>query len=289
MKKKISLGLIITASLALIFGAWQIWQRQESGKKLKHESVPTLFFHGGGSSYHAEEHMVNAAKKAGASNKSIIAFVDKNGKVRLQGKLKQSDKNPLVMVNFENSTNFNFKDRGRYATNVIKALEKVYSFKKVNMVGHSAGNIAIVYYMLQNGQNKSMPQVQKYVAIAGHFAGLNFKGIPDAIHQPEDLKLEKDGKPNKMNATYQEMTKLRETYPKNRTQIINLIGNIGGHTDGTVPNASSLSLKYLVSPVAKSYQEKTFTGPKAKHSKLHSNPQVDKTLINFIWGKSGKI
>ncbi len=285
MKKKISLALLIIASLALIFGTWQIWQSHEAGKKLNHESVPTLFFHGGGSSYHAEEHMVNAAKKAGASKKSIIAFVDKDGHVRLQGKLNQSDKNPLVMVNFENSTNFDFQDRGRYASNVVKALKKVYAFKKVNMVGHSAGNIAIVYYMLQNGQKQSMPQVQKYVAIAGHFAGLNFKSMPKAIRQPEGLKLDKEGKPNKMNATYQEMTKLRDTYPKNQTEVINLIGDIGGHTDGTVPNVSSLSLKYLISPVAKSYKEKTFRGAKAKHSKLHSNPQVDKTLIKFLWGK----
>lgn len=284
MKKKITLILLLLGISILSFWGWQAWHRQEASKKFVQEPVPTLFFHGGGSSYHAEKHMVRAVKRAGASKKAIIAFVDKKGKVRLQGKLKKSDKNPLVMVNFDDSTNANFNERGRYASNVVKALQKVYTFKKVNMVGHSAGNIAAVYYMLQNGQDKSMPQVQKYVAIAGHFAGLNFQGVPEAIRQPSGLKLDKDGKPNKMNASYQEMTKLRETYPKGQTAIINLIGDIGGQTDGTVPNVSSLSLKYLVSPFAKSYEERTFTGPKASHSKLHSNPEVDKVLIDFLWG-----
>lgn len=91
------------------------------------------------------------------------------------------------------------------------------------------------------------------------------------------------GKPNKENATYREMTKARQTYPKGQVAVLNIIGDIGGHTDGTVPNVSSLSLKYLVASRAKSYQVKTITGAKARHSKLHNNPQVDRLLINFLW------
>lgn len=73
------------------------------------------------------------------------------------------------------------------------------------MVGHSLGNISIIYYELQNGRNTRVPQLQKQVDIAGHFAGLNFAGLPAAIRQPQGLKLAKDGKPNKMNATYRGM------------------------------------------------------------------------------------
>ncbi|MGT2959485.1 alpha/beta hydrolase [Streptococcus caballi] len=285
MKKKIGFGLVIVALIMAVYLTYQSWQRQQALKHFTHSNVPTLFFHGGGSSYHAEEHMVGAAKKAGASAGSIIAFVDKNGQVTLRGHFKNNSQNPIVMVNFENSTNFNFADRGRYATNVVKALRKEYKFSKVNMVGHSAGNIAIVYYMLQNGGNQDMPQLQKYVAIAGHFAGLNFKEIPDAIKQPAGLTLDSQGKPNKMNATYQEMTQLRKTYPAHQTQVLNIIGDIGGHTDGTVPNVSSLSLKYLIANRAKSYEEKTFKGRGAKHSALHNNAKVDKTLIAYLWSK----
>lgn len=34
--------------------------------------TPTLFFHGFGSSYHAEEQMVNAAKKAGVTRNRLL-------------------------------------------------------------------------------------------------------------------------------------------------------------------------------------------------------------------------
>ena len=35
-----------------------------------------------------------------------------------------------------------------------------------------------------------MPQLQKQVDIAGHFAGLNFKQVPAAIQQPVGMLLQ---------------------------------------------------------------------------------------------------
>ena len=49
------------------------------------------------------------------------------------------------------------------------------------MVGHSLGNISIIYYMLQNSKNKSMPKLRKQVDMAGHFDGFDFSGLPNEI------------------------------------------------------------------------------------------------------------
>lgn len=86
-----------------------------------------------------------------------------------------------------------------------------------------------------------------------------------------------------MNATYKQMTNLRLVFPR-RVRVLNIYGDIGGQTDGTVPNVSSLSLKYLVADRARTYTERRFTGRQARHSRLHDNPQVDQTLIKFLWG-----
>lgn len=76
------------------------------------------------------------------------------------------------------------------------------------------------------------------------------------------------------------MTKARTNYPQGQVAVLNIIGNIGGHTDGTVPNASSLSLKYLVGNRAKSYRVlKKITGKNARNSKLHDNKQVDQVPV----------
>lgn len=109
---------------------------------------------------------------------------------------------------FNRRRQLDFSQHGRWAANVVKLLQKKYGIKQVNMVGHSLGNISIIYYELQYAQNKSMPKVVEQVDIAGHFAGLNFPQVPADIRQPAGLKLDANtGKPNQMNATYQAMTK----------------------------------------------------------------------------------
>ncbi|HJA47672.1 MAG TPA: alpha/beta hydrolase [Candidatus Limosilactobacillus excrementigallinarum] len=274
--------IIIIIILGIVGGAW--YQHKKSSKFVQ-STTPTLFFHGGGSSYHAEEHMVNAAKKAGVTKTVLRANVAKDGYVTLHGTMHKNSINPIVEVNYEDNRQLDFNKHGVWATNVVKALQKQYGIKNINMVGHSLGNISIIYYLLQNAQNKSMPKLRKQVDMAGHFDGLDFAQLPAEIRQPQNLKLGRNGKPNHMNATYRQMTKLRSIYPKNQIRVLNIIGNIGGKTDGTVTNVSSLSLKYLVAQRAKSYQVKTFHGKLARHSKLHSNPAVDKVLIQFLWGK----
>lgn len=255
-------------------------------QKYVQRTTPTLFFHGGGSSYHAEEHMTKAAKRAGVTRTIIRAMVDSKGRVRLVGKIKPGAINPIVEVNYADNTQMNYHTHGVWAINVVRALQKQYHFKAINMVGHSLGNISLIYYSLEASQDQRLPKLRKQVDIAGHFAGLDFKNVPARVKQPAGLRLNAAGKPNKMNATYREMTQLRRTLPLRQVAVLNLYGNIGGHTDGTVPNVSSLSLKYLVAPRAKSYQEHEFTGKRAQHSKLHDNPQVDRVLIHFLWGKS---
>lgn len=244
-----------------------------------------MFFQGGGSSYHAEEHMVDAAKKAGVTKSVIRAEVSKTGKVTLVGTWAKGAKNPICEVNYENNRQLNFNKHATYATNVVKALQKKYKFKKINMVGHSLGNISIIYYMLQNGNKKNMPQIQKQVDIAGHFAGLTFDGLPDSITQSKGMKLSSNGKPNKMNSTYKQMTAVRKLYAKKQVKVLNIIGNTGKGSDGRVENISSLSLQYLVGGGKTSYKVLKINGKNAQHSKLHENAEVDRALIKFLWNK----
>lgn len=63
-------------------------------------NIPTFFFHGWGSSYHVEEDMTAAIKKAGVSNTIVRVSVNKNGQAKIIGKITKNAKNPLVEVNF---------------------------------------------------------------------------------------------------------------------------------------------------------------------------------------------
>lgn len=96
----------------------------------------------------------------------------------------------------------------------------------------------------------------------------------------------KTGEPQRQDATYKPLLKLRSTFPTN-TRVLNIYGDKedGSHSDGDVPVNSAKSLKYLVSGRAKSYREVEIKGANAQHSKLHNNSQVNRELINFLWRK----
>lgn len=272
--------LAVLILLVSFFGFHQHAQAVNSNKYVQ-SSTPTIFFHGYGSSYNAETQMTGAIKKAGVTKKIVRINVSPNGYAKLIGSISNKSKNPLVEVNYDNNKMQDYYTAAKWAKNVITLLQEEYKFKSVNLVGHSMGNMAINYYIMENSGKKGMPKVNKVVDIAGHFDGI--LGIDD---KPNRIKFDSNGKPNTMDKSYKQLLKLRKVYPTN-TKVLNIYGDLdnGTHSDGRVSNASSKSLRYLVSKRAKSYQEKRIVGKLGQHSKLHENKQVDKALIKFLWEK----
>ncbi|WP_421487226.1 alpha/beta hydrolase [Limosilactobacillus fermentum] len=272
--------IAIICVLALA-GTWLVraQARQLNSTKYVQSTTPTLFFHGFGSSANAKDHIAKAAQKAGVTKTIIRANVTKQGTVNLVGMIKKGAINPIVEVNFADNRNSDYQVDARYAKNVVVALQERYGFKEMNMVGHSMGNMAITFYLVNNANDKKLPQLKKQVDIAGHFDGIL------GYDQPAGLSInQKTGEPNKMTDSFKELLKLRQVYPR-QAAVLNLYGDIGNGSDGRVANISSETLKYLVSGRAKSYQAHRFTGKQAQHSKLHSNAQVDRYLIDFLWRK----
>ncbi|MEB3363438.1 alpha/beta hydrolase [Lactobacillus sp. R2/2] len=85
-----------------------------------------------------------------------------------------------------------------------------------------------------------------------------------------------------MSADYRELLSLRKQFPQN-ADVLNIYGDTGSGSDGDVTVNSARSYRYLVSKRAHSYQEQEIKGPRAQHSKLHENTNVDRLLVNFLW------
>lgn len=262
-------GLFVTANVSQVRAA-----------KYINSTTPTFFVHGWGSSYHAEQHMTEAAKKAGVTDTVIWANVAKNGQVTFHGQIKKGARNPIIEVNLADNKQMSYTRDGRYVYDVVHAANERWHFKRMNMVGHSMGNLDIAYYLLDYGQRSDLPRLNKHVAMAGHFNG----GI--GFGYPKGATVNAAGKPTKEESHFKALTKLRSTYPKG-AKVLNLYGDVGdgSHSDTEVPVDSAKTMRYLVSPRAGSYQEKEIKGKKAQHSALHRNPQVDRILIHFLWGK----
>lgn len=291
MKKRAILNLfvaIFTIGLLMI-GSSSV----HAASKYVNSSTPTLFFHGWGSSSHAEEYMANGAKSAGASNDIVRANVSPSGKVTFNHRIAKNAKNPIVEVNIEDNKLSHLLHGGHdyakvypasanYVKDVVQAVEKQTQTKKVNFVGHSMGNLEIMYYIQQNANRQDFPQIDHFVSIAGHYDGII--GEDDKANQ---IKIDdRTGKPSIMHPEYKGLLGVRHNFPR-ETRVLNIFGNLdnGTNSDSEVSNASARSLKYLLNNRVKSYQELMIHGKNAQHSRLHHNPEVNRALIKFLWEK----
>nr|WP_288931526.1 alpha/beta hydrolase [uncultured Streptococcus sp.] len=283
MRKRSIIALSTFLFIALV-SLFLIYNRQTKGLNSRdyiQSSTPTLFFHGYGSSANAEKHMTEAARQAGVTQTIITATVDRHAQVTLKGDIPKDAVNPIVMVEFKDNRNANYAQDGEYVAAVVRELQARYGFKKMNFVAHSMGNMSILFYLLEHVQNEELPQLQKQVNIANHVNGLEGMDLPANL----TILDSKTGQPSAMSDSYQKLLSLREIYPQDQVDVLNIYGDFKNQSDGSVLNVSSRSLKYLVIDNAKSYQEKRVTGPLAQHSQLHENPEVDRLLIDFLWGK----
>ncbi|WP_294891902.1 alpha/beta hydrolase [uncultured Lactobacillus sp.] len=283
--KTIIAGTLLLVLLLLAVYIFKNNYQKENGASIR-IATPTLFVHGWGSSYHAEESMVAYAQKSHATNSVIRADVNPAGKVTLLGTIKKRAKNPIVEVNLQNNKSIfaglsnqtsAMNKSSNYIKDVIIALQKRYRFNRINLVGHSMGNLQIAYYLRNNATNAHMPQLNKQVSIAGHYNG--YVGEQGA---PNKTVLNRAGKPRQMSTGYRALLNLRKKFPQ-KAAVLNIYGDMGSGSDGDVTVNSARSYRYLVSKRARSYQEKEIRGPRAQHSKLHENTQVDRLLVNFLW------
>ena len=279
-KKKIYLASFFVALFLFVLAgcgqkAQNVPAKKVTASLTNTKTIPTFFFHGWGSNANAETQMANAAKKAGASNTIIQADVSKNGTVKLNGTIPKNAKNPIIKVNLED----NQSGKTSYVKDVITAISNKYHYARINLVGHSMGNLQIANYINENYDNKKLPKINKVVSIAGHYDGY----LGEEAGQKAKIKNKKTGEPDIYSDVFKQLLPLRKHYPR-QIEVLNIYGNKedGSNSDGSVSVASAQSYKYLINGRAKSYREVEIKGKNAQHSKLHENKEVDKLLIDFL-------
>ena len=271
--KRLAYFICLMLSMSMLTACSKVQNNKKSATVAV--ETPTFFFHGWGSSVNAEKHMVNAASSV-LKTSVVTAMVDQSGKVTLSGKLKSHTK-PIVMVGYRDNSNPNYRRDAFYAYQAIQAVKKRYQFKKMNLVGHSMGNMSSIFLINKYHNRKSLPKIAKIVDIAGHFNGI--RGMSEVSDSP----LKQNGYPSKLDPTYQMLLPIKKIYP--HAKVMNIFGDKqdGTHSDGPVAVNSAKSLRYLAEPNASHYEEHEILGKKAQHSQLHENPEVDRLLVGFLW------
>lgn len=212
----------------------------------------------------------------------VTALVYNDGEVKLKGKFKKDAINPIVQMELDNNKQGDLDVNAQWFKNVLTKLQSEYDIKKFNFVGHSMGNLSFAKYMLKYGDDETMPQLNKQVNIAG-----TYNGVLNMNEQVNEISVDRNGKPSRMNPPYPELQQLKDIYKGQQIEVLNIYGDLqdGTNSDGRVSNSSSKSLKYLLGNSPKSYKESKYEGKTAQHSELHENKKVANEIVVFLWGK----
>ncbi|MFD1392648.1 alpha/beta hydrolase [Lacticaseibacillus jixianensis] len=242
--------------------------------------VPTLYLHGHRSGPRAMAAFIKTAQAEDHATSVLTATVNNDGAVKLHGRWPVASHRPLIKVVFKNNRTLRYGKISDWLAAVITTLQHRYHIRRFNIVAHSLGNAAVLFYELRYGQYTQLPQLQKYVAIAG-----NFDGVP-GVHRPRAAhRMGPGGKPPWMAPAYLQAMHMRSHFPKYQVSVLNIYGDLGDgrHWDGKVNNVSSRSLRYLLGSRLRSYEALEFTGPLAQHRLLRTNPAVIQATDHFLW------
>ncbi|MBF2518937.1 alpha/beta hydrolase [Listeria marthii] len=294
--KKVIIAIIILA--IIVAGFWIIFLQFEPTKKAAKEptitankttkktvnpvseiAIPTLFVHGYSGTANSFGGMIDRLADEGDVTKSLVMTVAADGTVSTDGNYDKFSNNPTIQVVFEDNKS-SMDNQAQWIQNVMKELKNNYHIEKVYAVGHSMGGVSLTSYIEKVGSDKAYPILEKLVLIGSPLNGLV---IGDDGVTAYDLT---DKGPKQSSDRYSEFMKNKQKIPTH-LRVLNIAGDTldGTKSDGSVSVASALSGKFIFEGQAESYQEKTFTGKNAAHSKLHENTDVDAEVADFLWGK----
>lgn len=267
--------LLLGASVALMLGLCATNQRPVDATV---RATATIYLHGHHGGERSMDDLMASAEAADDAHSVITAVVQRDGKVDLHGYWPADTVRPLVKLVFKNNRTTRRHRISNWLRNVLVALRDRYGITKFNMVAHSMGNIACLFYELRYGRDPQMPQLHKYVALGG-----NFDGIPGHNRHQHPNHTLPDGRPAWLSPNFKQALRLRQNFPR-KVQVLNIYGDMDGqHNDGKVLNASSRSLGFLLKKRLKSYREIKVRGWEAQHAMLRSNPQVALNVNQFLF------
>ena len=252
---------------------------QPISSQYQQSKTATVFLHGYNGGAYSTNYLIKKAEKAGAAQKALVVNVYKNGVMGFKGYWKQSIKNPMVQVVFQDN-HATQKTQIYWLHQVLVQLKAKYGVTKYNAVGHSLGSNDIVNQALTYGHDHRLPKLRKIVTIAGPFDGLTGYLNAETERHVQTVA----AKPTRFTRHFAAMLKQRANFPKH-VQLLNVIGdtNSGFNNDGYVAVASARSVSYLLRDKLARYREEFYSGANAAHCALNQNPAVARSMISFLW------
>mgnify|MGYP001169637390 CR=1 FL=1 len=285
-EKEPSFALMLTIGLMATFPPTRLFLHlhphhveDHSQKQLplaQEKQIPILYLHG----FRGGDYTTNAMIQQACQDKGTSAYLkvtaDLWGNFKLEGTW-TNDEHPIVQIVFKH------KIAGTAAINyylrfVLPFLRKRYRFTHYEAVAHSLGAPCLVKTELQTIKKKRFPHLSRCVLVAGPFDGVMYLGDIPNVNQ-----LNEKGRPILMTPAYLGLLWRRHRLDSNLA-ILNIYGNIldETNTDRFISVTSAKSIRYLLAPKARLFQEIEIRGAAAEHSEMHDNLFVIGLIDKFL-------
>lgn len=271
---------LILVAFMVAFVSWSLC----ASAKTYQGGTPTVFVHGLQGTHGSTDFMIHDLSVRSAGTKKVLTInVKSNGDLDVSGNM-QKVQHPLVQVNFLNNS-ASTTTNAHWLNKALAYLHSKEGVKNINIVAHSAGNVAV--YQALAAQQANTPRTKKFVILAGPFDGvlsLNDQANKNRVNPKNHYKPEIKYPANSYYPGYDRLMQLSTSFPKS-VKVLNIYGNVndGSHSDTLVTNASSLSVNYLLCHQKTPVQNKCYKNKKATHSGLHKSTTVDNWIANFLW------
>ena len=245
-----------------------------------HRQVPTLFIHGYLGNRASFGVMMHRFTRYGWGQKSAVMRITKEQTLVVKGDPTLND--GFIQILFTDNRHC-LKQQAQWLWQILSVLKNKYGVKKVNLVAHSMGAVAVMQYLSLYGDDLQVAQINKIVSLGAPY---NDFETGKTTRQIENLPLTKNG-PTVMTPLYQ-FFKQRSDRISPRIKFLNIMGDLGNGTasDGAVSLNSAASLRFLLQNYHERYEELIIRGKKAAHSRLHENQEIDQKIGQFLFEQS---
>ena len=204
--------------------------------------------------------------RPGVKHSLLKVKVWNNGRITFEGKIKDKDNEPVIVIGFENNKDGynNIKKQTKMMNQAFEALQNKYNFNNFKGLGHSNGGLIYTAF-IENYLSDYDVKINSLMTIGTpyNFTETNIKNksvmLADFIAAKENIP-----------ATL---------------HVYSVAGTITYDSDELVPDASVSAGKYIYQNQAKSYTEITVTGEDAQHSDLPTNDEVVELIKQHIEGQ----
>lgn len=261
--------LLLTTLLLLVLGGCHA--------VTKRAVAPTLYVAGHNAPASSMDQLITTAEKGAPVRAVVTATVSAGGRVTLSGHWPKNASRPAVRVVFQDSASRDYHQISGWLKNVVVALKRRYAITHLQVVAHSLGNIGVLYYLLNNSRDHTLPTMTKYAALGGNFDG------EIGVHAGQHKNTWQNGHPSWYSPLYKDEARLASRLATSKLRVLNVYASktTTSASDGLVLNASSRSLALLLHGRIAHYQEAHFTG--LTHGGLRTSAAVAQRVDRFLW------